>query len=118
MDYVKNYWPYALIFTFFAYKFWRTQQVKKALPALKARGAFLLDVRAPMEFNSGHAVGCKNIPLGELSARMSEIPRGVPIIVCCASGTRSGMAKALLARHGFNDVHNAGPWTTLQTKTE
>jgi rhodanese-related sulfurtransferase len=42
---------------------------------------------------------------------LGEIPRGAPVVVGCASGTRSGMAKMLLRKHGYTQVHNIGAWT-------
>ena len=58
-----------------------------------ARGARLVDVRSPSEFASGHLEGALNLPVGQLSARMGELgPKGTPIVVYCASGTRSAMA--------------------------
>lgn len=86
----------------------------EALKSLKARGALLVDVRTPGEFNQAHAPGTKNIPLDQLGARLGELDKTKPVILCCASGGRSGMAKQMLQREGFQDVHNAGPWQTLQ----
>ncbi len=72
-----------------------------------------VDVRSPPEFEQTHAPGTVNIPLQQLGARLAEIPRSVPVVLCCGSGTRSGMARMLLKKNGFNAVYNAGPWTTL-----
>jgi rhodanese-related sulfurtransferase len=33
--------------------------------------------------------------------------------VCCASGTRSGMARLLLKKNGYQNVHNIGTWSKL-----
>jgi rhodanese-related sulfurtransferase len=33
------------------------------------------------------------------------------VVLGCASGTRSGMAKMLLRKNGFEQVHNIGTWT-------
>jgi len=81
---------------------------------LKARGAQMIDVRTSAEFSSGHAGGSKNIPLDRLQDRLGELDRNLPILVCCATGSRSAFAKTLLERSGFNEVHNAGPWTALR----
>lgn len=83
------------------------------LKAVKARGAILVDVRSPGEFSQAHAPGSRNIPLDQLGTRMMELDRAKPVIVCCASGGRSGMAKQMLEREGFPEVHNAGPWQKL-----
>jgi rhodanese-related sulfurtransferase len=32
------------------------------------------------------------------------------IILCCASGTRSGMAFGILKKNGFKNILNAGAW--------
>ena len=36
---------------------------------------FLLDVRNPDEYKQGHVAGAKLIPLPELSAKLSQIPK-------------------------------------------
>ena len=66
----------------------------------------VLDVRRPAEFASGHVPGARNIPLNELSRRLSEIERDEPLAVICASGYRSSTAASILARNRFADVTN------------
>ena len=58
-------------------------------------GALLLDVREPAEWQSGHAAGATLLPLGQLGARLSELPRDREIITVCRSGNRSGTAAVL-----------------------
>ncbi len=69
---------------------------------------FLLDVRQPEEFRSGHSPGAKLIPLGELHARLKELPRNQEIIVVCHSGNRSLSATRQLAGAGFQAVNLRG----------
>ena len=83
------------------------------LDDLKAAGAPIVDVRTPAEFDQGHVPGSVNIPLDQLPARMGELDPGGPLLLCCASGGRSGAAKQFLERQGYQQVHNAGPWTRL-----
>ena len=83
------------------------------LKALKTNGAQIVDVRTPAEYAQGHAPRSVNIPLDQVQARMPEIDPAVPVLLCCASGTRSGIAKSMLERAGYQEVHNAGPWTRL-----
>lgn len=109
----QEYWPLALLAAWFGHKWWRTRRVAALLPSLRQQGAVLLDVRSVAEFARGNAPGSRNIPLSELSARLGEVPRNVPVVVCCASGTRSAMATALLKKNGFAPVYNAGSWTVL-----
>lgn len=80
---------------------------------LKAAGAPMLDVRTPAEFEQGHAPGSFNIPLDQLQARVGELDPARPLLVCCASGARSGMVQQFLMRSGFARVVNAGPWQRL-----
>ena len=84
------------------------------LDALKAAGAQIVDVRTPEEFAQGHVPGSLNIPLDQLQARLAEIDRDGPVLLCCASGGRSGMARQFLEREGFQQAVNAGPWTRLK----
>jgi rhodanese-related sulfurtransferase len=70
----------------------------------------ILDVRTPLEFAQGNHPGSLNIPLQDLPQRFQELDPRRPLVVCCASGGRSSMAKALLDRLGFEDVRDAGPW--------
>jgi rhodanese-related sulfurtransferase len=83
------------------------------LTALKANGAQIIDVRTPDEYAQGHAPRSVNIPLDQVQARMPEIDPAVPVLLCCASGSRSGVAKSILERAGYRQVHDAGPWTRL-----
>ncbi|HEY9721219.1 MAG TPA: rhodanese-like domain-containing protein [Oscillatoriaceae cyanobacterium] len=73
-----------------------------------AAGATILDVRTPGEFRSGGYPGALNIPLQELPQRLGELTKGKPVVVYCASGTRSATAAVLLQRAGFPEVINAG----------
>lgn len=111
MDLITNYWPVGALSLWFLYKWWSSNRVIKMLPSLRSRGAICLDVRTAQEFASGNAPGSINIPLQELNGRLNEIPQNTPIIVGCASGTRSGMAKMLLKKNGIKEVYNIGGWT-------
>jgi rhodanese-related sulfurtransferase len=73
--------------------------------ALVADRAVLLDVREPAEWRAGHAPGARHIPLGQLPARLAEVPANRPVITVCRSGTRSRQAAAVLARQGRQE-HN------------
>lgn len=72
-------------------------------------GATLIDVRSPAEFASGHLPGAINAPVSELSAHVKKLGvKGQPVIVYCASGTRSAMARSMLKGQGFTQVFNLG----------
>lgn len=110
-DFLINYWPMLALMLWFGYKWWNSRRVVAMLPALKARGALLVDVRSAGEFAAANAPGTVNIPLGDLGNRLSDIPKTAPVVVGCASGTRSGMAKLMLKKNGYTEVHNIGAWT-------
>lgn len=82
------------------------------LKALQGRNPQKVDVRTPSEFASGHAPGSINIPLDQLTARLAELDPGRPVLLGCASGSRSAMATSLLKGKGFEAV-NAGRWSRL-----
>ena len=75
----------------------------------------IIDVRTPEEFLTGHADGAVNIPLNELPNQLDRLKslRG-QLILCCASGMRSGSACQFLLQNGITDVSNGGPWQNVQ----
>ncbi len=75
----------------------------------------VIDVRTEMEFASGHAKNSINIPLDLLLSQLDEIKKiTTPIVLCCASGNRSGVAKQLLAQRGI-EATNGGSWYDVET---
>jgi len=67
-------------------------------------GAFLLDIRTQEEWNEYHVPNTTLIPLDQLQARMSEIPRDKEIVVICRSGNRSRQGRDILLSGGFTRV--------------
>lgn len=75
--------------------------------ALYQKGdTFFLDVREPDEWNEYHAPNTTLIPLGQLAARVGEIPvaKDKPIVVVCRSGNRSDEGRDILKQAGFTNV--------------
>jgi rhodanese-related sulfurtransferase len=64
-------------------------------------GALVIDVREPFEFAEGHIPQAKNIPLGELSRRLDEVPKDKRLVLVCRSGNRSSKAARLLLDQGY-----------------
>ena len=77
---------------------------------LKSGSCTIVDVRTPTEFMGGNVVNSINIPLQELELRFEELSSlHQPLILCCASGGRSGMATGFLTQQGIECV-NGGSW--------
>lgn len=70
----------------------------------------IIDVRTRAEFSGGHVANSLNIPLQEIQQRLEEIKKmPQPIVLCCASGNRSGQATSFLKSIGI-DCENGGSW--------
>ena len=70
----------------------------------------IVDVRTYGEFIGGHVVDSINIPLNEIPQRIAELQQlKAPLILCCASGNRSGQAQQFLSQHGI-ESYNGGSW--------
>jgi len=78
-----------------------------------ANGATVVDMRNMAEFAKGYATGSINIPLDRPLQNLSRIPKGKPVVTCCASGTRSAIAATLLGDHTY-DAYNGGPWIKVR----
>ena len=84
---------------------------------LIAQGAIILDVRSKGEYAGGHIKGSINIPVDQLRQNIHKLKnKNKPVITCCASGSRSAMAKSILKSNGYSEVHNGGAWNRLQSK--
>lgn len=68
------------------------------------RGAFLIDVREPEEYERFHVPGARSIPQCELADRVDEIPRDAEVLVICAGGVRSLKAAGFLLQAGLPNV--------------
>jgi len=65
----------------------------KIAEIIKEKLGTIVDVRSPGEFMGGNVAGSINIPLQEITQRMDELKNlNQPLILCCASGNRSGQA--------------------------
>ena len=76
----------------------------------------VVDVRTPAEFAGGHVGGSINFPLQEIPVRIQEIKAlEQPILLCCASGNRSGQATGFLKSLKI-ECSNGGSWIEVQSK--
>lgn len=69
----------------------------------------VIDVRRPMEYQTGHVPGAVHAPVSELpqgTSAVDGLDRERPTAVICGSGYRSSAAARFLRDAGFGDLHN------------
>ncbi len=86
--------------------------------ALAAGGALILDVRESAERAAGAIPGSIGIPLGELRARLGELPNDRLILAHCASGQRSYNACRILTQRGYTCRNLTGSYKTWKAAQE
>ena len=75
----------------------------------QAEGPVLvIDVRQPDEFEAGRVPGAVLIPLLELPERLDEVPADGPVVLICATGSRSHRAAEFLSAQGFDTINVVG----------
>jgi rhodanese-related sulfurtransferase len=82
--------------------------IVEALQLINHKNALVLDVREESEYQSGHILNAKWIPLGKVMDRTGELERyrEQAIVVVCRSGNRSATACSLLGKKGFTQAVN------------
>lgn len=96
-------------------RLWRDVGGQEARRLVEEGGARVLDVRTPDETRGGIIPGALLVPVDQLEARLSEVPRdGKALVVYCAMGSRSAFACELLSREGHDELFNleggVGAW--------
>ena len=81
-----------------------------AVQLMNREKAVVVDVCETAEFAAGHIVGAKNIPLGDLEAKLPGAVKNkaLPLILVCASGMRSGRAVAIAKKLGYEQAQSLG----------
>jgi rhodanese-related sulfurtransferase len=67
---------------------------------------YVLDVRSPEEYASGHVPGAVNIPYDQIASRIAEVPRDQDVVLYCKSGRRAGIAAEVLAGQGYTRLQH------------
>lgn len=81
-------------------------ELRTRLTAPASNPIHVVDVRSPREWRAGHIDGAVNIPVGEVAAHATTLPRDAVIATICESGFRSSLAASLLAQEGIARVVN------------
>ena len=82
---------------------------QEALLERQQRGdeaTYVLDVRSPEEYASGHVPGAVNIPYDQIASRMAEVPKDQDVVLYCKSGRRAGIAAEALAGQGYTRLQH------------
>ncbi|WP_163969981.1 rhodanese-like domain-containing protein [Oceanobacillus halotolerans] len=69
------------------------------------RKAQLIDVREPQEFERGHILGARNIPITQMKQRLIELRKDKPVYLYCQGASRSARAAQLLHKKGYQDIY-------------
>ena len=79
----------------------------EAVMLINREKAQVIDVCETAEFQAGHLVGAKNIPLGDLG-NGKGLPgnKTLPLVVVCASGVRSAKAVTQLKGMGYENAQS------------
>ena len=79
-----------------------------ALQLINHKNAIVLDVREQSEYDTGHILNSRLIPVGKIKERVGELEKykDQPIVAVCRSGIRSATACAVLGKQGFTQVYN------------
>ena len=94
------------------------QQKPLTLPLLvKENDGQLIDVREPSEYETNHADGAINVPLGNiLKNDFTKIDINKPVFIYCRTGVRAGKAKVTLEKSGYKNVTNVGGLSSWQNQ--
>jgi|SRR5699024_8247424 len=68
------------------------------------RKAQIIDVREPQEFENGHILGARNIPMTQMKQRLVEIRPDKPVYLYCQGSSRSSRAANVLRKNGYTDI--------------
>ncbi len=95
-----------------AYILINSMRLKKAVTNLTQeefiqgyRKAQLIDLREPKEFEAGHILGARNIPMTQLKQRQNEIRPDLPVYLYCQNSGRSARAALTLKKKGYNHLY-------------
>jgi Rhodanese-related sulfurtransferase len=72
----------------------------------KRRDMMMIDVREPVEVKICHIENARHIPMGEIPAKIDELPKDKDLVVFCHMGVRSKQVMNYLRKNGFTRVYN------------
>ena len=86
---------------------------------MDSREFLLVDVRSPLEFESGSIDGAINIPVDSTREMLDKLPKDKKVIVFCGVGLRAYISYRILAQLGFDNIYNlSGGYKTYSFITQ
>jgi hydroxyacylglutathione hydrolase len=73
---------------------------------VEGSGRMIVDVRGEPEWEMERIPGARHAFLGDLLAKLGDVPKETPLVTQCGGGTRSAIGASLLQMAGFTDVAN------------
>lgn len=114
IEFIGNHWILsslwvALLLAFLLHRSRTGAQVigpQQAVMLINRQDAVVVDIRDKKEFDSGHIVDARHIPMSTLEKRLGELEKfkSHPVIVVCKMGQHSGEAAKQLQNAGFEQV--------------
>ena len=72
----------------------------------KRQDMLMLDVREPVEIQICHLENAMHVPMGQIPAKLEELPKNKDLVVFCHMGIRSRQVMNYLKKNGFSRVYN------------
>ena len=88
------------------------EDLQKAHAAVQ-KGAIIVDVRTPEEFQQKHVQGAINLSIEEImKGHLKKLPRDKELVVYCRTGSRSAVSAKILKEEGWSvhDVATQADW--------
>jgi len=78
----------------------------RAVQLINREKAVVIDVSEAEEFAAGHVGGAKNLPLGQLEARLADVVKNkaLPLVLVCPTGARAHRAQAMARKLGYEQA--------------
>ncbi len=94
-----------LIPSFFKGRAGRAVSSSEAVQMVNQKDAILIDLRSADQFKAGAIAQSRNIPVADLDAKASTLPKDKPVILVCDTGRSAPRSVAVLRKHGINEAY-------------
>lgn len=98
-----------LLLGFYVFRYYRQRLYMKVLTEDEFREGYrkaqLIDVRELHEFERGHILGARNIPVTQLRHYLTTLRKDRPVYLYCQGSVRATRAAQFLYKQGFRDLN-------------